>query len=192
MESSADSVWIDAIAEMVSSYRRMIDETVEQLSDTELNARPAPNINSVAVILRHLGGNLRSRWTDFLTTDGEKPGRDRDTEFMDWDGNRDSLFTHFDAGWDALTAAIHQINGSNINQDIFIRGERHTIPQALERSLTHLTYHVGQIAMVARMVHTGEWRWLTIPPGGSPQHNKRTWGTTARRSVFGDDANAKR
>ncbi len=191
MESSTNNAWIGAVAETVSSYRRMIDATVEQLSDAELNVRPAPNINTVAVILRHLGGNLRSRWTDFLTTYGEKPDRDRDTEFLDWDGDRDSLIAHFDAGWDALTAAIQQIDGSNINQHILIRGERHTIPQALARSITHLTYHVGQIALVARMVHDGEWRWLTIPPGGSPQHNKRTWGTAASRSIFGDDANAK-
>ena len=102
---------MDAVAETVSSYRRMIDATVEQLSDEELNVRPAPNINSVAVILRHLGGNLRSRWTDFLTTDGEKPDRDRDTEFLDWDGDRDSLIAHFDAGWDALTAAIQHLYG---------------------------------------------------------------------------------
>ncbi len=185
------NAWIDAAAETISSYRRMIDATVEQLSDAELHARPAPNINSVAIILRHLGSNLRSRWTDFLTTDGEKPDRDRDSEFLDWDGNRESLVAHFDAGWDALTSAMQQIDDSNISHPIYIRGERHTIPQALTRSITHVTYHVGQIAMVARMVHDGEWRWLTIPPGESAQHNERTWGTTASRSIFGDNPNAK-
>jgi hypothetical protein len=139
--------------------------------------------------LRHLGGNLRSRWTDFLTTDGEKPDRDRDTEFLDWEGDRHSLLAHFNAGWDALTTAIRQIDNSNISQPIYIRGEYHTIPQALVRSITHLTYHVGQITMVARMVHVGEWRWLTIAPGASNQHNEETWGRTTNRSIFGDDEN---
>ena len=190
METDSHNAWIDAAAETVSSYRRMIDATVDQLSDEELHAHPASDINSVAVILRHIGGNLRSRWTDFLTTDGEKTDRDRETEFLDWDGDRNSLIAHFDVGWDALTSAIHLIDDSIINQEIFIRGERHTIPQALTRSITHLAYHVGQIAMVARMVHDGEWHWLTIPPGESADHNKRTWGTTSSRSVFGNDADA--
>lgn len=191
METGTSKGWIDAIAETVDSYRRMIDATIEQLSDSELHARPAPDVNSVAIILRHLGGNLRSRWTDFLTTDGEKPDRDRETEFHDWEDDRDSLITHFDAGWQALTVAIQQIDSSIIDQPVFIRGERHTIPQALMRSVTHLTYHIGQITMVARMVHRGDWQWLTIPPGESAKHNERTWGTKSSRSIFDNDANTK-
>jgi hypothetical protein len=191
METTTSNPWIGAVAETVSSYRQMIDATVEQLTDTELRACPVPNINSVAVILRHLGGNLRSRWTDFLTTDGEKPDRDRDSEFLDWDGNRDSLIAHFDAGWNALTSAIREIDDSNISQPIYIRGERHSIPQALARSITHVAYHIGQIAVVSRMVHDGEWRWLTIPPGQSAQHNERTWDTTSSRCIFGNDADAE-
>lgn len=191
MEAGTSNAWIDAVGETVVSYRRMIDATIEQLSDAELRARPAPNINSVAIILRHLGGNLRSRWTDFLSTDGEKPDRHRETEFQDWDGDRESLMAHFDAGWQALTTAIQQIDGSNLDQPVFIRGERHTIPHALTRAVTHLTYHVGQIAMVARMVHDGEWRWLTIPPGESARHNEQTWGTSSSRSVFADDQSSE-
>lgn len=190
METDANQGWLDAVTETVASYRRMIDAAVEQLTDSELHTRPTPEMNSVATILRHLGGNLQSRWTDFLSTDGEKPDRNRESEFQDWDGDRASLIAHFDTGWQALTSAILQINSSNIDQPVFIRGERHTIPQALIRSVTHLTYHVGQITMIARMVHRGEWRWLTIPPGQSAHHNERTWGTKSSRSVFGDDTNA--
>ncbi len=178
------------MTEAVASYRRMIDETIAQLTDAELQLRPAPHVNSVAVIVRHLGGNLRSRWTDFLTTDGEKPDRDREQEFRDWDGDRASLIAHLDLGWQALTSAIAQLDSSNIHQPIYIRGERHTIPQALNRSINHLAYHVGQMAMLARMVHQGEWRWLTIPPGESATHNERTWGTSDSRGVFGKDPNA--
>ncbi len=184
MTAPDNDLWMDATRESVASYRRMIDASISQLSDAELFARPAPGINSVAIILRHLGGNLHSRWTDFLTTDGEKPTRDRDTEFLDWDGDRNSLLEHFDSGWNALTNALACINESNIKQTIFIRGEPHTIPHALARSLTHLTYHVGQIAIVARMVHSGDWQWLTIAPGESATHNSNTWGTAASRSVF--------
>ena len=94
--------WLRLLRSTVASYREMVDQTIEQLSDAELFARPAPGVNSVAVLLCHLGGNLQSRWTDFLTTDGEKPNRNRDTEFEDWDGDRESLLRYFDQGWKAL------------------------------------------------------------------------------------------
>lgn len=190
MESLTNKTWMDAATETVASYRQLIDAAVEQLSDAELHSRPAPHINSVAIILRHLGGNLHSRWSNFQTSDGEKPDRDRDSEFLDWDGDRESLISHFDTGWNALTSALRKIDDSNINDSITIRGERHTLPQALMRSITHLSYHVGQIAMVARMVHDGEWRWLTIPPGASAQHNERTWAAASERDSIRDDADA--
>lgn len=188
MKTSHDDNWIRAVAATVASYRRMIDGAVGQLSDAELRQRPRPDMNSVAVILRHLGGNLSSRWTDFLTTDGEKPDRDRDREFQDWDGDRDSLMEFFNSGWDALTGAIERIDPTNIDSPVFIRGERHSVADALVRSLTHLSYHAGQIALIARIVHDGQWRWLTIPPGSSAQHNRDTWGTAASRGVFGGGA----
>lgn len=191
VENQGNDQWIEAAAATVSSYRRMIDGAVSQLTDEELIARPGPDMNSVAVILRHLGGNLLSRWTDFLTTDGEKPDRDRDREFVDWDGDRDSLLAFFSTGWDALVNAIRQIDETSLSRPVFIRGERHTVAEALMRSLTHVAYHAGQIVLIARMVHDGEWKWLTIPPGGSQQHNKQTWGTQASRSVLGGGSSSK-
>ena len=191
MDSSKFTSWLAAIRETVSSYRRMIDATVEQLTDSELFARPTPNINSVGIILRHLGGNLRSRWTDFLTTDGEKPDRDRDSEFLDWHGDRESLLEHFDRGWIAMVNALDAIDESTVSQTIYIRGEAHSVPNALTRSVTHLAYHVGQLAMIARMVHTGDWQWLTIAPGSSAEHNGRTWGTAESRSIFAESKDAK-
>ncbi|MBT5019522.1 MAG: DUF1572 family protein [Planctomicrobium sp.] len=189
MDHSRSEDWLGLLRNTVASYREMIDRTIEQLSDDELFARPAPGMNSVAIVLRHLGGNLQSRWTDFLTTDGEKSSRNRDTEFEDWDGDRESLLRFFNQGWNALTTALDSINDGNVGNVIEIRGEPHSIPQALVRSITHLTYHVGQIAMTARMVHRGNWNWLTVAPNESKQHNERTWGTAESRSVFskGDD-----
>ena len=187
MKSSSTTIWVDVMRSTISSYRRMIDATIEQLTDAELFARPEPNINSVAIILRHLGGNLESRWTEFMTTDGEKPNRDRDSEFLDWDGDRSSLMEYFDSGWGALVRAVESIDDGNIDTIIHIRGEPHSLPQALTRSVTHLTYHVGQIAMIARMVHQGDWKWLTIAPGSSTKHNDQTWGSNQSRSIFSDE-----
>jgi hypothetical protein len=191
MELTSSSLWLSALRATATSYRQMIDGVTQQLTDDELFARPDGDVNSVAIILRHLGGNLRSRWTNFLTTDGEKPDRDRDAEFRDWEGNRQSLLEYFERGWQALESAFDVIDDGNVNATIFIRGEPHTVAQALTRSIAHLTYHVGQIAMIARMVHRGEWRWLTIAPGASTLHNERTWGTAASRSVFGEAKDAQ-
>ncbi|GIW99921.1 MAG: hypothetical protein KatS3mg111_3254 [Pirellulaceae bacterium] len=186
---SQSTLWLSVMRETVSGYRRMIDGIVEQLTDEELFARPAAEINSVAIILRHLGGNLRSRWTDFLTTDGEKPDRNRDSEFTEWEGDRESLMEYFEQGWRSLESALQTIDEESVGDTIYIRGEPHSIAQALMRSITHIAYHVGQMAIIARMVHHGQWRWLTIAPGASAAHNERTWGTPGSRAIFtkGDD-----
>lgn len=176
--------WTAALWESAVSHRRMIDGTLVQLSDEEFFRRPAPQINSVAVILRHLGGNLASRWTDFLTTDGEKPTRNRDEEFADWPGDRASLMGYFDAGWQQLLTALDEAAALDPMTPIFIRGESQTLASALIRSLTHTSYHVGQISLIARTVHEGSWQWLTIGPGESQRHNEQTWGTPQSRSVF--------
>ena len=101
------------------------------------------------------------------------------------DGNRESLLEEFDAGWTCLTAALDEFTAEDLFVPIFIRGEEHTLPQACMRTLAHIAHHAGQIVMIARMVHVGEWNWLTIPPGQSAEHNHRTWGTAASRSVQG-------
>jgi hypothetical protein len=179
------ALWIEAVNQAVDSYRRMIDGCLAQLSDDELGQRPAPGFNSVAVILRHLGGNLRSRWTNYWTSDGEKPDRNRESEFLDWDGDRDALMQHFELGWSALVRAIQSLDDASIGGHVLIRGERQTVPQAIVRSITHLSYHVGQIAIISRTVHQGDWKWLSIAPGESDSHNQRTWGTASSRSVWG-------
>jgi len=177
--------WIEASLVVLDSHRRLLDGALQQISDEEFARRPAPGINSIAVILRHLGGNLLSRWTDFLTTDGEKPSRNRDTEFEDWPGDRASLMEFFESGWQACRDSIESLTSDDFSKKVLIRGEPHTVPQAIQRSLTHTAYHVGQIMLIARSIHDGEWQWLTIRPGGSQQHNQQTWGTAASRGAAG-------
>lgn len=176
--------WLQAARETTVSYRRMIDGIVSQLTPDEVFRRPTADTNSVATLLRHLAGNLESRWTDFLTTDGEKPSRNRDAEFSDWEGDLDSLMQHFDAGWAALTHTLESLDSDAVRQTVLIRGESHSVPFAISRSLTHISYHVGQMAIIARLVHDGSWKWLTIAPGDSQTFNDRTWGTAASRAVF--------
>ena len=181
------NTWIDAHRRAASSYRKMVDRAFQQLTDQELHQRPAESINSVAVILQHLAGNLTSRWSDFLTTDGEKEWRNRDREFEDWDGSREELIRYFDDGWQKLIDALDESASLDPNTKIQIRGESQSLADAILRSLTHVSYHVGQMMLLARMVHQGEWDWLTIPPGKSENFNQQNWGSSASRGVMGEE-----
>jgi len=186
---SYNTLWLDAAKETVASSRRMIDAAVGQLSDEQFFVRPKPQFNSVAILLRHLGGNLQSRWLNFLTEDGEKPGRNRDEEFKDWDDTRESLLSYFDYGWKHLCDSLDSLSADDLSRTVTIRGEPHSVPQAIQRSIAHVSYHVGQLVLIARWVHDNEedWQWLTIRPGGSNEHNATTWGTSASRGVAGQD-----
>jgi hypothetical protein len=182
-----EDAWIKAVIETIDSHQRLVDGALRQLSDEEFFARKSNGINSIAVILRHLGGNLLSRWTDFLTTDGEKPNRNRDSEFEDWPGDRASLMAFFESGWQTWRKSIESLTADDFAKTVTIRGEPHSVPLAIERSLTHTAYHVGQIMLIARLSHEGDWQWLTIRPGGSQRHNQQTWGTAASRGAAGDN-----
>jgi len=151
---------------------------VDQL-DADLVRRPLdPETNSVAVILKHLGGNLRSRFTDFLTTDGEKPDRRRDDEFVDafpaGEAGRAGALAAFDSGWSVLTATLATLTDADLGRTVTIRGEPHTVARALARSLAHVAYHQGQVTLIARtLVGPGRWKVITIPRGGSREHDAR-------------------
>jgi uncharacterized damage-inducible protein DinB len=156
--------------------KRLADRAVEQVPDDKLHASLDADTNSVAVIMKHVAGNLLSRWTDFLTADGEKPWRNRDDEFVDTFKSRAELLEAWERGWACLLTTLKSLKREDLERTFLIRGEPHSVPLALERSLGHTCYHVGQIVQVAR-IHAGEkWNTLTIPRGGSEQFNKAHWG----------------
>lgn len=174
---------MDLAAEYVASTinafegnKRLADRAVAQVPDEKLGVPLDANTNSIAVIMKHVAGNLTSRWTDFLTTDGEKPARNRDGEFVDTFGSRAELLATWEAGWACLFAALRALTPADLAKTVFIRGDAHPVPLAVQRSLGHTCYHVGQIVQVAR-VHAGDrWETLTIPRGQSEQFNQTRWG----------------
>ena len=166
-------LWLDAIKSRLRTDKGMVERAIAQLSDDELHRRPAPSANSVAVIVRHLAGNMLSRWTDFLTSDGEKPSRDRDSEFADWTGTRDELLQYWERGCRAFLDTLESLRADDIRKTVTIRGEPHSVPLAIIRGIDHFAYHVGQILLIARMVHAGDWRYITVPPGGSAAYNRQ-------------------
>lgn len=168
--------FMSAIINAFEANKRLADRAVEQVPDDKLHVALDENTNSIAVIMKHIAGNLISRWTDFLTTDGEKPGRNRDSEFVDSFSSRSELLEYWERGWTSLLETLKSLKPEDYGKTVLIRGEPHSVPLALERSLGHTCYHVGQIVQVARILAGSKWKTLTIPRGGSEQFNKEHWG----------------
>jgi hypothetical protein len=155
------------LALVTAEFRRLkklSEDAVAQVPDGDLTVMLDAESNSIAIVMKHMAGNLRSRFTDFLTTDGEKPDRNRDAEFeIEGPLDRDAMLAHWERGWTTLFAILDELSTSDLLRDIYIRGERHTVLQALTRALTHQAYHVGQIVFLAKHFRSAEWRSLSIP-----------------------------
>jgi hypothetical protein len=158
---------VEGIREEFLRYRKFGERALGRLDDDAFFHVPAPDGNSAAILVKHLGGNLRSRWTDFLTTDGEKPDRRRDTEFeLSPEDTRDNLMARWDAGWDLVASTLDRLSDEDLRLTVQLRGQRLTVGAAALRQLAHAAYHVGQIVLLAR-ARTSEWESLTIPRGAS-------------------------
>ena len=152
------------------------DQAIAQVSDQKLHQPLDGNTNSIAVIMKHLAGNLLSRWTDFLTTDGEKPWRNRDDEFVDTFTSRAALLDYWEQGWGRLLETLDSLGPGDLTKTVAIRGQPHSVPLAIHRSLAHSGYHCGQIIFIAR-IHAGDtWETISIPRGESEAYNRKVWG----------------
>ena len=167
---------IDGTLTAFKSNKGWADKAVAQVSDDKLHVARDPNTNCIAVIMKHVAGNLLSRWTDFLTTDGEKPWRNRDDEFVDTFTARDELIAYWESGWQRLFDSLASLTAGNVGRTVTIRGEPHSVPLAIQRSLAHCGYHVGQIMLIARILAGDHWTTITIPRGATAGYNQRVWG----------------
>jgi hypothetical protein len=144
-------------------YKKMAEDAVAQIDDHALFAKADAESNSIAIVMLHIGGNLRSRWTDFLSTDGEKPWRNRDAEFDPAIQTRDGVWAAWEAGWTATFETMEMLGDRDLARTITIRGEAHTVLQAISRSVAHTAYHVGQIVWMAKHHKGGDWKTLSMP-----------------------------
>ena len=170
-----DPLLAAAIHEL-GKQKRLAEAALAQLKDDELHIRLNAQQNSIAVIMRHLAGNMLSRWTDFLTTDGEKPGRNREGEFADTRIPRAELMRQWEAGWKRLLNAMNALTDADLLKTVTIRNEPHTVMLAIVRQISHYGGHIGQILLLAKHITLARgrtWTYLTIAPGGSEQFNKR-------------------
>lgn len=173
---------IQAAITTLRTNKTWADKAVAQVDDQSLRIPLHAETNSIAVIMKHVSGNLQSRWTDFLTTDGEKEWRNRDNEFIDTFADRSELLAYWDKGWTCVLDTLQALTSADIERTIEIRGEAHSVPLALQRSLGHTCYHVGQIMMVSRILCAGDWNVITVPRGKSADFNKDVWGKGNFRS----------
>ena len=155
------------------NYKKLAERALEQVSDDDFFRQIDPESNSVAIIVKHIAGNLHSRWRDFLTTDGEKPDRCRDGEFIAFDNDsRESLMQFWETGWQTLFDAIEPISPTDFDKTVTIRGEPHTVVEAINRQLTHYPMHIGQLILLAKHFRSAEWKTLSVPRNRSGEFNQ--------------------
>jgi Protein of unknown function (DUF1572) len=154
-------------------YKRLGERAMEQVTDEQLLATLDPESNSIAMIVKHLSGNMRSRWTDFLTTDGEKPSRDRDREFVDPPATRKAIMDAWGEGWTRLFDALEALSEADLVRTVTIRGEAHSVMQAINRQVAHYSLHVGQIVMLAKHYAQDRWESLSVAKNQSAVFNQQ-------------------
>lgn len=168
-------------------YKSLGEKTFDQLQDADLFEQFNKESNSIAIIVNHLWGNMMSRWTDFLNSDGEKEWRNRDLEFESVIRNRKELIDKWNEGWNCLFEALDSINEKNFDSKVYIRNQEHSIPEAINRQLAHYTYHIGQIVYIGRMLKGNEWKSLSIPKGKSVEFNKKKFSKGKHGGHFTDE-----
>ncbi|SDI49963.1 Protein of unknown function [Winogradskyella thalassocola] len=168
-------------------YKSLGDKTMAQLSFDDLKKEFAQDSNSIAIIVKHLVGNMLSRWTNFLTEDGEKEWRHRDEEFIANFDSKEALLTAWNQGWSCLFEAITPLNVSDLENIIYIRHQGHSVTEAINRQMMHYAYHVGQIVFIGKLIKGEHWESLSIPKGQSKVYNKDKFQHDKKRKHFTDD-----
>lgn len=179
--------YLYSVTKQFQYYKMLGEKTFSQLSEDQLLYQFNDESNSIAVIVNHISGNMMSRWTNFLTEDGEKEWRNREEEFKGLIERREQLLEAWEKGWSCLFEAINSINDENFDQLIYIRNQGHTIMEAINRQLAHYSYHIGQIVYLGRMQKGSDWISLSIPKGQSVEYNKEKFSKEQRQGHFTDE-----
>lgn len=184
MDTSHQLNYLDSTKKLFQYYRDLGEKALTQISDEHIHWQPSPESNSVAVIVKHLSGNMLSRFSDFLTTDGEKPWRDREAEFENDYADKTELLATWNAGWECFFNAINPLMENDLEKIVFIRNQGHTVLEALSRQLAHYPYHVGQLVYLCRILAGENWQSLSIPKSGSQAFNAEKFAQDKSRAFF--------
>jgi hypothetical protein len=181
------STYLSSISKQFEYYKMLGDKSFDQLSDEQLFWKANEESNSIAGIVKHLWGNMLSRWTDFLTSDGEKDWRNRDGEFADDISNREDMMAKWNEGWQCLFEALHPLSEADLEKVVYIRNQGHTVTEAINRQLAHYAYHVGQLIFIGKMLRGGAWESLSIPRGSSGVYNAEKFSQPQREQHFTEE-----
>lgn len=179
--------YLTSIRRQFLYYKNLGDKTLAQIKDDEINWQFNTDSNSIATIVKHMRGNMMSRWTDFLTSDGEKPWRERDAEFDNDIKDKKELLAKWEEGWSCLMKAINSLSPDQLEDIVYIRNEGHTVMEAINRQVAHYAYHVGQMVYVAKMIKSNEWKTLSIARNKSKEFNQDKFTIEKRRRHFTDE-----
>jgi uncharacterized protein DUF1572 len=179
--------YLDSAKRQFTMYKQLAEKAMAQISDEQLRWQANEDSNSIVIIVKHLWGNMLSRWTDFLTTDGEKPWRQRDAEFDNEDLSREGMMKKWEEGWRCVFNALDSITDDDLAKIIYIRNEGHTILEAINRQIAHYSYHVGQIVYISKLRSTTEWKSLSIPRNKSNEYNDKKFSQEKQQKHFTDD-----
>lgn len=180
------TIYLTGVIKQFEYYRILGEKAMAQLPDEALFWQYNPESNSIAILVQHLVGNMLSRFTDFLTSDGEKIWRNRDVEFEGGLADRNELLAHWDEGWDRLLSTLNALSEEQLGEIVYIRNEGHTVLEAINRQLAHYPYHVGQIVYIAKMAMGDQWSSLSIPRNRSREYNDQKFSEKRTRRHFTD------
>ncbi|MGE0586982.1 MAG: DUF1572 family protein [Cyclobacteriaceae bacterium] len=181
---SVESNFLESTIKLFGYYKSLGEKTFEQLSDEDIRWKPNEASNSIGLIVHHLSGNMLSRWTDFLTTDGEKPWRDREAEFAQDYSNKEEMIAAWQKGWDCLLHALNSLKPEDLSRIVYIRNEGQTVVEVIHRQLAHYSSHVGQIMYIGKQLKGESWSSLSIPKGGSSEFNASKFAAEKSRKHF--------
>jgi hypothetical protein len=182
-----NEIYLESVKKQFLYYKTIGEKAIEQLEEEQLFITVNDDTNSIANIIQHLSGNMLSRWTDFLTSDGEKEWRNRDSEFDSIINSKEKLLKVWDAGWDCFLATLNSLTPEQLTAIIYVRNEGHTVVEAINRQLAHYPYHIGQIIFYAKMLKKDEWKSLSIPKNKSNSYNADKFAQEKRIKNFTDD-----
>ncbi|MEJ7585941.1 MAG: DUF1572 domain-containing protein [Ferruginibacter sp.] len=185
------NTYLSSIKKEFNYYKMLGEKAMAQVPAEKLFWQYNSESNSIATIVKHLSGNMLSRWTDFLTTDGEKEWRNRDAEFQNDYQNKEEMVTKWEEGWNCLLGTLDNLTTDDLAKEIFIRNMGHTVLEAINRQLAHYPYHIGQIIFIAKMICDDEWKSLSIPKGSSVNYNRTQFEKPKRTEHFTDEQLSK-
>lgn len=182
-----ENSYLDSVKKQITYYKSLGDKTFQQLTTEQLFHQVNEESNSIALIIKHIAGNMLSRWTNFFTEDGEKPWRNRDDEFINTFQSKEELLAYWEKGWNCFLDTINTLKEEDLERIIYIRNQGHTVVEAINRQLCHYPYHVGQIVFLGKMLKNKHWNSLSIPKNASENYNENKFSKEKTRKHFTED-----